>query len=58
MKTKNNHEVRAHNEERDWLRNLGDGDLVEGVHYMIEQMQENKEWSNDRTNERKSHWKW
>jgi hypothetical protein len=58
MKTKNNQEVRDHAKERDWLMDLGDGDLVEGVHYLIEQLQDNKEWSEDYSTERKSHWKW
>lgn len=32
--------VRSHSEEREWLRNLGDGNIVEGVRHLIQQSKE------------------
>jgi hypothetical protein len=33
-------DVRLHSQEREWLRNLGGGDLVEGVQNLIRQLLE------------------
>jgi len=35
-----NIDVRLHSQEREWLRNLGGGDLVEGVQNLIRQLLE------------------
>ncbi len=32
--------VRSHEEEREWLRSLGDGSIVEGVRHLIQQSRE------------------
>lgn len=39
--------VRSHSEEREWLRSLGDGNIVEGVRHLIEQSKEENSTSND-----------
>lgn len=38
MWKKKDDEVRCHEQEREWLRNLGGGDLVEGARNLIEQL--------------------
>jgi hypothetical protein len=37
-KGKNSGEVRAHSQEREWLLNLGNGDIVEGAQSLIKQI--------------------
>jgi hypothetical protein len=39
-KSKNN--VRDHSEEREWLTNLGEGNLVAGVQFLVRQLAEQK----------------
>jgi hypothetical protein len=33
-------DVRIHSQEREWLRSLGGGDIVEGAHNLIRQLLE------------------
>ncbi len=51
MFRKSNASVREHSEEREWLENLGGGNLVAGVQSLLQQMAEEQAKGN-RTDKR------
>ena len=40
-------QVRLHSQEREWLLNLGNGNIVEGVRNLVEQVRERQLTRND-----------
>lgn len=46
MFKKKNTKVREHSEEREWLVDLGEGNLVAGVRQLIQQMEEQQSRKN------------
>jgi hypothetical protein len=46
-KNKSKVDVRVHSQEREWLRSLGDGDIVEGARNLIRQLLEKEADSYD-----------
>lgn len=46
-KGKTTGEVRAHSQEREWLLNLGNGDIVEGAQSVIKQIMSNQTTKRD-----------
>ena len=42
MAKKYNIDVRKHSEEREWLLNLGGGNIIEGVQHLIQEMSDKR----------------
>ena len=42
MAKKLNIDVRVHSEEREWLLNLGGGNIIEGVQHLIQEMSDKR----------------
>lgn len=47
-------QVRLHSQEREWLLNLGNGNIVEGVRNLVEQVRERQLTRNDYRKDRDS----
>jgi hypothetical protein len=60
MSKSNRIEVRLHSQEREWLQNLGNGSILEGVRNLVEDAK-NKRTKNQIIREdyaRRKKWKW
>ncbi len=62
MAKNTNFDVRGHTQEREWLVNLGGGNIVEGVRNLIEDMKDKRTAKNESpyssTNKRNKLFKW
>ncbi len=50
--------VRSHAEERQWLLGLGDGDIVQGVRNLAQQLKDASPSKPKASNSGKSGWNW
>lgn len=58
MFKKSDANVREHSEEREWLLNLGQGNLIAGVQNLLQQMAEEQAESNYRKGKRNKFASW